>query len=731
MKATLLSKSIAFLLAVATVLFLAAPTLRAQAQENIANMPAPGSATADDNITADDSHNPPSRVARISVIEGSVSIQPDGTGDWGAASQNRPMTIGDKLWVDNSSRAELQAGQASLHLGSMTAISFLNLDQNITQVRLAEGKLNFRVRELREGETYEVDTPNLAFTVREAGAFRIDVSENGDFTAVTAIRGSGEVAASGQAYPVKAGERAEVTGNEGNVKVSTVAAHEPDDLDRWAQDRNLNEDNSASAKYVNRDTVGYSDLDDYGTWKQEPTYGNVWVPNDVPQDWAPYSNGYWSYIGPWGWTWVDYAPWGFAPFHYGRWHYFGGYWGWSPGPIYAYPYYGPAYVGWLGAGFGIGFGFGFGWGAGFGWFPLGWGEPFHPWYHCGYGYWHNVNVHNTFFHNGFNGTGYRNFNYAYSHNVHAVTTASHSTFVNGQAINRSAQHLTEASLRGAQVTTNGIHATPTHSSYLGTSNMHGHVATPSSAIQNRSVMARTTPAAGASHSPVHTMNSAAFSASHHQSNLSAHSMSSTQPGLSANRQAQLSANRPPSATTQQGARTGSSTLNNSNRPSGATRSWSAQGNATDSGRAPQGFGSSNRPANSPNTSHPNSTNRPPLAGSYNGAAQHSSVNRPPSSYNAGNRSYNPPSYNGSRGYSAPHYNSSAAPRSYSTPHYSGPSAPRSPSGGGFHGGGGGGSFHGGGGGGSFRGGGGGGSFHGGGGGGSHGGGGGGSHGGHR
>ena len=102
MKATLLSKSIAFLLAVATVLFLAAPTLRAQAQENIANMPAPGSATADDNITADDSHNPPSRVARISVIEGSVSIQPDGTGDWGAASQNRPMTIGDKLWVDNS-----------------------------------------------------------------------------------------------------------------------------------------------------------------------------------------------------------------------------------------------------------------------------------------------------------------------------------------------------------------------------------------------------------------------------------------------------------------------------------------------------------------------------------------------------------------------------------------------------------------------------------------------------
>ena len=724
MKATLLYKSFAFFLALTTALFVLAPIVRAQAQENIANMPAAGPVTATDdpNITNDDSHDPPSRVARVSVIEGSVSIQPGGNGDWGAATRNRPMTIGDKLWVDNSSRAELQAGQASLHLGSMTAISFLNLDQNITQVRLAEGRLNLRVREIRQGENYEVDTPNLAFTVREAGAFRIDVSENGDFTAVTAIRGAGEIAASGQVYPVKAGERVDVTGTEGNVKVSTGAAHEPDDLDRWAQERNLKEDNSGSAKYVNRDTVGYGDLDDYGTWKEEPNYGNVWVPNNVPPDWAPYSNGYWSYVGPWGWTWVDYAPWGFAPFHYGRWNYFGGYWGWSPGPIWAYPYYGPAYVGWLGGGFGVGFGIGFGFGAGFGWFPLGWGEPFHPWYHCGYGYWHNVNVHNAYFHNGFNGSGYHNFNYAYAHNIHAVTTASHNTFVNGQAVNRGAQHLTEASLHGAQVNTRGVQATPARSSYLGASNMNGHVATPSSAIQNRSVTARTAPAAGASHSPVHTINNASLSsAAHNQSNLSAHSMNGSQPGLNANRQAQLSANRPPSAMNQ-GAHPGSSATN-SDRPNGATRSWSAQGNATDSGRAPQGFGSSNRPTNSQSAAHMNSSNRPPWAGSYNGSSQHNSVNRAPSGSNYGNRSYSPPSYNGNRGNSAPHYNS--APRNNSAPHYSAPqshySAPHNsgPSGGGYHGGGGGG---GGGGSGGFHGGGGGGGSHGGGGG---------SHGGHR
>src|SRR6516225_1481802 len=206
------SRIVAWLVFVA-VLLLVAPLVLAQDQENIANMPA-----VDDNITADDSHDPPSRVARLSVVEGSVSMQPGGTGDWGNAMKNRPVTIGDKLWIDKDSRAELQAGQASIHLGPMTAVSFLNLDQNIIQMRLAEGKVNFRVREIRQGETYEIDTPNMAFTVKDAGAFRVDVNENGDFTGLTVIRGSGEIAASGQVTPVSSGQHVDVNGAEGSAQ---------------------------------------------------------------------------------------------------------------------------------------------------------------------------------------------------------------------------------------------------------------------------------------------------------------------------------------------------------------------------------------------------------------------------------------------------------------------------------------------------------------------------------
>jgi FecR protein len=722
------NRILAMLFSLAGILFFLSPALKAQDAPD---------ATA--KMAANDTQDPPSLVARISYLYGSVSMQPGGTGDWGSAALNRPVTIGDKIWTDQNSRAELQAGQASLHLGGMTALSFLNLNDNITQMRLAEGQLNFRVREMRQGDVYEVDTPNLAFTVREAGAFRISVNENGDATSVTVIRGQGEIAAGGQTYPVNTGQRAEASGPDGNVQVQLAAAAQPDELDQWSQQRDLKEDNAVSAKYVNRDTVGYSDLDDYGTWKEEPTYGSVWVPNNVPVGWAPYSNGYWNWVNPWGWTWVDYAPWGFAPYHYGRWNYFGGYWGWCPGPIYARPFYGPAFVGFVG---GFGFGVGFGWGGGVGWFPLGWGEPFHPWYHCGPHYWHNVNVHNTYIRN-VNVINNHNYNYAYAHNPRAVTATTRSNFANGQSIHGNRMAVNEAALRGAHVT-NGAGVSPSRSSYFGAASVHGRVAIPSVSIQNRSVVARTAPAAGAAHLPARTMNAGGFTQGHFANASAVGSVRAdgASQGMNSNRavfnrssatsmtrQGQISANRPPSA--MQGLRPNASSTQNGARPnSAAPRSWNAQGNVTDSGHGPQGFGTK-RPSNTPQSVHVN-TNRPPWAhsnstGINSGVDQHNTIDRPPATYhrdradappayngNRGNaaprsykppsyntnrgasapRSYSPPSYNGNRGYSAPRSYSSA-PRGYSAPSYSAPrgsggGAPHSSSAPNAHGGGGGG-----------------------------------------
>jgi hypothetical protein len=693
MKATLAGKSRATILAsLAGLLLFVAPRARAQDRAN--------------------EGDPPARVARISYLDGNVSFQPSGTEDWAAAAKNRPVTVGDKLWTDQDSRAELEAGAATVHLGSMTALSFLNLDENILQARIAEGAINFRIREMREGDLYEVDTPTLAFTVKEAGAFRVDVNENGDGTRVTVIRGEGEITAGGQTYEVHAGEQAELNGVD-NPEYNVERAPAPDDLDRWAADRDLKEDNSVSSKYVNRDVPGYSDLDDYGSWREEPDYGAVWYPNTVAVGWAPYSYGYWNWVGPWGWTWVDYAPWGFAPFHYGRWAFVGGGWGWCPGPIYERPFYGPAFVGFVGGGhFGFGFGFGGGFGGGIGWFPLGFREPFHPWYHASDRYFRNVNITNTRITNvNVLNVHNNNFNYAYAHNVRAVTAASRNTFVNGQAINRGSMHVTEASLRGAQVT-NRADVTPTRSSFTGAANARGRVSTPPSSVTNRSVMARTAPAAAASHMPVRTMdirgltpgragngaangglnrggNNAGFGAR----NGAGTSVSpNNRPGREVNngamssRQRELSNNRPPSASANANAGVnGRSSVNgnaSSNRPGNSgSRNWSAQGNTTDRGRAPQGFGSasSNGPNAGGQTARSANTNRPPWAGSGNSRPAESGTsrsnapaynsNRPSSSpsnggrglsnggYSNGNRSYQPPARSSAPGYSnAPSYN---------------------------------------------------------------------------
>jgi hypothetical protein len=49
----------------------------------------------DNGTTGADADDPPSRVARVAFIEGSVSFQPACAQDWVAAPLNRPLTTGN------------------------------------------------------------------------------------------------------------------------------------------------------------------------------------------------------------------------------------------------------------------------------------------------------------------------------------------------------------------------------------------------------------------------------------------------------------------------------------------------------------------------------------------------------------------------------------------------------------------------------------------------------------
>lgn len=95
-------------------------------------------------------------------------------------------------------------------------------------------------------------------------------------------------------------------------------------------------------------------LEPYGEWRRHARWGEVWVPDERPGGWRPYSIGHWVYTDDWGWFWVsddDEADWGWVTYHYGRWIFERGIgWFWVPGdewgPAWVDWRRGDAYVGW-------------------------------------------------------------------------------------------------------------------------------------------------------------------------------------------------------------------------------------------------------------------------------------------------------------------------------------------------------------------------------------------------
>jgi hypothetical protein len=446
--------------------------------------------------------DPPGRIARLNFTQGSVSFLPSGGGenDWISASLNRPVTTGDKVWVDNSARAELHIGSTAIRMDQNTGISFLALDDNATQIQFTDGSILIRVRQMAQNETYEVDTPNLAFAIQSAGEYRLDTNTDGNRTVVTVREGQGEATGGGRSYTLEADQQAVFTGTDTlDYDLLDADAQPMNDFEKWGTDLDHKEDHFASAAYVSPDVTGAEDLDTYGSWSDIPVYGHAWAPVGVAVGWAPYRFGHWVWVAPWGWTWVGDEPWGFAPYHYGRWAFYQERWFWVPGPLGPRPYYAPALVAWIGGG--PGFGFAIGVGAGVAWFPLGPREVFVPSYRVSTAYVTRVNVTNTFVDrttvvNVYNNGNVRNVVYANQHVAGGITAVSHDTFVRGQPVARNTVQISGREAMSAPVS-HQFPADPEAQSFRGgapSANVH-----PPMAIVNRPVIANHVPAGPPAH----------------------------------------------------------------------------------------------------------------------------------------------------------------------------------------------------------------------------------------
>ena len=329
-------------------------------------------------------------VARISVINGDVTIERGDSGEQTAAAVNAPLVAGDMVSTAPGARVEIQFDAANMmRLAPDSEVRISELTAKRYQVQVARGTAILSV--VRDSHAQvEVSTPSISVRPVQRGAYRIAVFEDGR-SEITPRAGEAEVYGPRGVETLRVGNTMMVRGDPSDPEFQVAGAVAQDDFDRWNADRDQNLMRSTSYRHVNPEIQGADDLDAHGQWVSDPQYGDVWHPAVGP-DWAPYRYGRWVWEDWYGWTWVSYDPWGWAPFHYGRWFWGAGYgWCWYPGPVYVRPYWSPALVAFFGfGGFHVGIGFG---GPGFGWVPLAPFEVFHPWYGRGfYGGFRDRNV---------------------------------------------------------------------------------------------------------------------------------------------------------------------------------------------------------------------------------------------------------------------------------------------------------------------------------------------------
>lgn len=419
--------------------------------------------------------DPPARVGRLNYITGPVSFAPGGLNQWARATLNYPLTAGTALWTDENGRAELHIGSTAIRMDQLTQVDVLNLDDQTTQLRVAQGTVDIGLRQLDADERFEVATPAASIMLVRPGHYRFEADADG--VRVTVWTGQVDVATSTHVFSVYPVQTVLIS-NSGSQMVATPAL---DEFGQWALGREAREEQAwrVAPQYVTPAMTGYEDLVHHGTWRRVGGYGAVWFPT-VQSGWAPYRHGQWVWISPWGWTWVDSAPWGFAPFHYGRWVLIGSVWAWVPGPVSVRPVFAPALVVFLVIGNNIG------------WFPLALHEVYVPSYYCSLAYYRSINI--NIVNINITNINVTNVKYVFRHSPKAITLVGHGAFVQGGAVATSIVSAAKADIEGATVTASAP-LRPDVRSLLGHPQGSGGSHKPPTVVEQRPVVVRHAPPA--------------------------------------------------------------------------------------------------------------------------------------------------------------------------------------------------------------------------------------------
>lgn len=285
----------------------------------------------------------PARVGRLSLSQGEVAVSAEAGQEAAPALVNWPLTSHNQLTTGRDARTEFRVGSSAVRLDGDSKLEIVELDDDSLRMYLHYGSASIRIRDPETLRGFELSTPQGRVRMQQPGRVRVEAERVRGTSMVSVFEGAAQVEGGGAALTVRAGKRAELRPDD--VRTAFAVS---DSFDDWALLRDQRDERATSTRYVSTDMTGYEELDQYGTWRDDAEYGPLWRPRSVPSGWAPYRDGSWTWVAPWGWTWVDHAPWGYAPFHYGRWVHVDQRWYWTPGRNVGRPVWAPALVGWIG-----------------------------------------------------------------------------------------------------------------------------------------------------------------------------------------------------------------------------------------------------------------------------------------------------------------------------------------------------------------------------------------------